>query len=194
MRHLWCARHTRRAGGHSRANRWQALGFGISLTAFSVAAGLALPPREASAGQVTPGAFTPYSAANAGAIIAGPFALYTVGVNQIQPTQLNVGLNEINKKATGYNIVTTAAGPVNLASAQAALGNTVNLLSSIEPVVIGPGGVLYLTDGHHTFRALLDSAYGSTDRPSTSTSSPIIQTLPRRNSWRRRRRIICSFR
>ena len=32
-----------------------------------------------------------------------------------------------------------------------------NLFADIEPVVIGPGGQLYLTDGHHTFTALLDS-------------------------------------
>ena len=38
-----------------------------------------------------------------------------------------------------------------------------NLLTDIEPVVIGPGGQLYLTDGHHTFTALENSIYGGSN-------------------------------
>ena len=30
-------------------------------------------------------------------------------------------------------------------------------------MVIGPGGQLYLTDGHHTFTALEDSIYGASN-------------------------------
>ncbi len=163
MRKFWGARHAKRASDQSRAKWRQFLGFGVSLTAFSLAANLALPPADAVAGQLTTSAFTPYSVANASTIVAGPFALYTVNVNQILPTQFNVGFNEVDKKATGFNILTTAAGPVSLTSALSAVDSSASLLSSIEPVVIGPGGALYLTDGHHTFRALLDSAYGSTN-------------------------------
>lgn len=162
MRLGWGARRAQRAGDGVRA--WcRSFGWGPSLIALSVAAGLALPPRDTHAGQLTTSPFQAYNAANASAIVAGPFALFTVGLNQISPTQENVGFNEVNKKADGFNLVTTSAGPVSLTTALANLDNSANLLSSIEPVVIGPNGQLYLTDGHHTFRALLDSAYGSSN-------------------------------
>lgn len=69
-------------------------------------------------------------------------------VNSVQPTQLNLGFYEVGKKITGYDLL----GPTGL---------TKDLLTSIEPVVIGPGGVLYLTNGHHTFTSLTKSIYGS---------------------------------
>jgi hypothetical protein len=80
------------------------------------------------------------------------------------PTQMNEGFTEVGKKTTGFDLLT----PAQLQA---------NLLTDIEPVVIGPGGQLYLTDGHHTFTALENSIYGAvqSDRLS-STSSPIIRT------------------
>src|ERR1700742_2821732 len=104
-------------------------------------------PSAAYAGQLPLSAFQTYSAANASGIQPGPFSLYAVPVDSIAPTQLNEGFNEVNKKTAGFDLLT----PSQL---------TANLLTSIEPVVIGPGGQLYLTDGHHTFTALLNSIYG----------------------------------
>jgi autotransporter-associated beta strand protein len=63
---------------------------------------------------------------------------------------MNEGFSEVGKKAAGFDLLT----PAQLSS---------NLLTDIEPVVIGPGGKLYLTDGHHTFTALEDSIYGSSN-------------------------------
>ncbi len=73
-------------------------------------------------------------------------------VDQLHPTQLNEGFSEVDKKADGFNLLL----PSQLQSNQLTSGD-------IEPVVIGPGGMLYLTDGHHTFTALQNSAYGSSD-------------------------------
>lgn len=61
---------------------------------------------------------------------------------------MNEGLIEVGKKTAGFNLLS----PSQLQS---------TLLTDIEPVVIGPGGKLYLTDGHHTFTALDKSIYGS---------------------------------
>jgi fibronectin-binding autotransporter adhesin len=105
---------------------------------------------DVQAGQLTTSAFQPYNAANASSIVAGPFSLFTVPVGVLRPTQINEGFTEVDKKATGFDILPPAL-------------LTSNLITDIEPVVIGPGGTLYLTDGHHTFTALLDSAYGSSD-------------------------------
>ncbi|HTH96607.1 MAG TPA: ParB-like protein, partial [Stellaceae bacterium] len=118
---------------------------------------------DGRADQLPASAFQTYNAANASSIVAGPYSLFTVPVSELVPTQLNVGFNEVDKKADGFNVVTTPAGMASLTTAMAALENSVNLLSSIEPVVIGPGGVLYQTDGHHTLRALQDSGYGASD-------------------------------
>jgi autotransporter-associated beta strand protein len=105
---------------------------------------------DAQAGQLPSTAFQTYNAANASSILPGPFSLFTVPVDQLQPTQLNEGFTEVDKKATGFDILV----PAQLQS---------NLLGDIEPVVIGPGGVLYLTDGHHTFTALENSSFGPAD-------------------------------
>ena len=101
----------------------------------------------AHAGQLSASAFQAYDPATASSIVPGAFALYTVPVGSIRPTQLNEGFSEVGKKTAGFDLL----APSQLQS---------NLLTSIEPVVIGPGGVLYLTDGHHTFTALQNSVYG----------------------------------
>src|ERR1700761_2631944 len=102
----------------------------------------------ADAGQLQAGAFQVYNPANASTIQPGPFALYTVPVDSLAPTQMNEGFTEVDKKASGFDIVPPSQQET-----------TASLLGDIEPVVIGPGGKLYLTDGHHTFTALEDSAY-----------------------------------
>jgi fibronectin-binding autotransporter adhesin len=100
--------------------------------------------------QVTLSEIQAYDPADAGSITAGPLALYAVSVDSIAPTQMNEGFTEVGAKAAAFDLLT----PSELQA---------DLLASIEPVVIGPGGVLYLTDGHHTFTALLDSIYGASD-------------------------------
>ena len=70
--------------------------------------------------------------------------------DSVAPTQMNEGLTEVGKKAAGFDLLT----PSEL---------TADLLTDIEPVVIGPNGQLYLTDGHHTFTALEDSIYGASN-------------------------------
>ena len=63
-------------------------------------------------------------------------------VDQIAPTQMNKGYTEVDAKAAAFDLFTTSAALES------------DLIGDIEPVVIGPGGTLYLTDGHHTFTAL----------------------------------------
>ena len=117
----------------------------------AAAAGLGVfAATPADAGQLPASAFAIYNPANAGTIQPGPFALFTVSVDQLKPTQMNEGFTEVNSKTNGFDILQ----PSQLQS---------DLLGSIEPVVIGPGGVLYVTDGHHTFTALENSSYGSSD-------------------------------
>ena len=105
---------------------------------------------ESKAGQLPLSAFQTYNGANAAGIVPGPFALYSVSVDSLAPTQMNEGLTEVGKKAAGFDLL----APSQLQA---------DLLTDIEPVVIGPGGKLYLTDGHHTFTALLDSIYGASN-------------------------------
>src|SRR5277367_1700812 len=92
----------------------------------------------------------PSTTAAEDAITPGPNALFSVSLDSLLPTQMNEGFAEVDKKADGFNDLT----PSQLQA---------SLLTDIEPVVIGPDGKLYLTDGHHTFTALADSAYGATD-------------------------------
>jgi hypothetical protein len=95
-------------------------------------------------------AFQAYTAANAGSIVAGPQALYAVSLDSLLPTQMNEGFTEVDTKAAAFDLLT----PAELQA---------DLLTDIEPVVIGPDGVMYLTDGHHTFTALADSIYGASN-------------------------------
>ena len=105
---------------------------------------------DSRADALTASDFQTYSAATAASIQPGLFALYQAPVNSLIPTQLNVGLSEVATKTAGFNLDT----PSNL---------TADLLTDVEPVVIGPGGVLYQTNGHHTFLALTNSIYGASN-------------------------------
>ncbi len=104
----------------------------------------------ASAGQLPLSAFQTYDPSSASSIVAGPFSLYQVPLSNLKPTQMNAGFAEVGKKMAGWDLLSPAA-------------LTPTLLTDIEPVVIGPGGVLYLTDGHHTFLSLLLSNYGASN-------------------------------
>ena len=123
----------------------------MSIAGVTAAVGLSVINAEpASAGQLPASVFQVYNPANASTIQAGPFSLYAVPVDQLQPTQMNEGFTEVDAKTNGFDITQ----PSQLQA---------SLLGDIEPVVIGPGGTLYLTDGHHTFTALENSGYGSTN-------------------------------
>jgi fibronectin-binding autotransporter adhesin len=127
----------------------------VSVAGVMAAVGLSVINAEpASAGQLPASVFQVYNPANASTIQPGPFSLFTVPVDQLSPTQMNEGFTEVDKKATGFDILQPSQQET-----------TASLLGDIEPVVIGPGGKLYLTDGHHTFTALEDSAYGSSNLP-----------------------------
>ncbi len=102
---------------------------------------------SAHAGQASLSSFQTYDPTMASTIVPGTLALFQVPVDSLRPTQLNEGFTEVGKKTAGFDLLT----PGQLQA---------NLLTDIEPVVIGPGGQLFLTDGHHTFTALENSIYG----------------------------------
>jgi autotransporter-associated beta strand protein len=131
----------------ARLSRRIALLGSVSALAIGVAIGSA---GHAKAGQLPASAFQTYDPTAAASIQPGPFSLYQVALGSLMPTQINVGLTEVGKKTAGFDLLAPSA-------------LTANLLTDIEPVVIGPGGVLYLTDGHHTFLALLKSIYGASN-------------------------------
>ena len=80
-------------------------------------------------GQLTASDFQTYptDASQDDTITPGPNALYEVPVDDIAPTQMNEGLTEVGKKSAGFDLET----PAELQA---------DLLTDIEPVVIGPGG------------------------------------------------------
>jgi 3-phytase len=71
-------------------------------------------------------------------------AAYALDAGELHPTQLCLGWREVVYKRE----LLEAKTPAELAA---------YLKEKDVPVVIGPGGVPYLTDGHHTMRALLES-------------------------------------
>jgi len=131
---------------------------------------------SAQAGQLPATAFQSYDPTTASSILPGPFSLFVVPVSSLAPTQMNEGFTEVGKKTAGFDLL----APSQLQS---------NLLTDIEPVVIGPGGKLYLTDGHHTFTALDNSIYGSNTQVyvnvianySNLTTSQFYQTMASQN-------------
>ena len=94
----------------------------------------------------------------------GLFALYSVPVESLAPTQINVGDAEVNAKAAAFNLIPR----------KPAL--TSDLLGTVEPVVIGPNGQLYQTDGHHSFVALEDSIWGLSN-PSNPNPTVYVQVI-----------------
>lgn len=89
--------------------------------------------------RATPSGYRPYNPSMA----AG--AAYVIDAHRLHPTQFCLGFREVNYKAARMSRMSTA-----------------RLIAYLKhknvPVVIGPGGIPYLTDGHHTIRALLDSS------------------------------------
>jgi hypothetical protein len=72
-------------------------------------------------------------------------AAYAIEASRLHPTQFALGWREVVYKA---ELIRTKS-PAELAA---------YLKKKDVPVVIGPGGVPYMTDGHHTIRALITSA------------------------------------
>jgi 3-phytase len=71
-------------------------------------------------------------------------AAYTLDARKLHPTQFSHGWREVVYKAAKIS----GMAPAEL---------TAYLKKKDVPVVIGPGGVPYMTDGHHTLRALIES-------------------------------------
>ena len=69
---------------------------------------------------------------------------YSIDARRLHPTQFSLGLREVAAKTAVIDAKDAAALETYLKKKDA-------------PVVIGPGGVPYLTDGHHTLRALIES-------------------------------------
>jgi hypothetical protein len=92
--------------------------------------------------QLPSSAFTAYDSANAAGVTPGLYSLYSAPLDSLVPTQINVGFAEVNAKTAAYNLLTSTTALTD------------DLLGTVEPVVIGPGGTLYQTDGHHSFVAL----------------------------------------
>jgi hypothetical protein len=78
-----------------------------------------------------------------GDMLAG--SAYVIDAHQLHPTQFCLGFREVAYKAKLMSRMPT--------------GGLIAFLKHKDvPVVIGPGGVPFLTDGHHTIRALLESS------------------------------------
>ncbi|AOS44423.1 3-phytase precursor [Lacunisphaera limnophila] len=72
-------------------------------------------------------------------------AAYRIEASALHPTQFSHGWREVVYKAAKINAMTPAEVKAYL-------------IDKDVPVVIGPGGVPYMTDGHHTLRSLLESS------------------------------------
>jgi hypothetical protein len=72
-------------------------------------------------------------------------AAYVIDARRLHPTQFCLGFREVTFKA---KLMSAMSKPELVAFLQ----------HKNVPVVIGPDGVPYLTDGHHTIRALLESS------------------------------------
>jgi hypothetical protein len=71
-------------------------------------------------------------------------AAYSIDARRLHPTQFSLGLREVAAKTA-------------VIDAKDAAALAVYLKKKDVPLVIGPGGTPYLTDGHHTLRALIES-------------------------------------
>lgn len=71
-------------------------------------------------------------------------AAYSLDARKLHPTQFALGWREVVSKQKVFDEKTPAEREAYLREKDV-------------PVVIGPGGIAYLTDGHHTLRALLES-------------------------------------
>ncbi len=122
----------------------------LSLMGQAAAIALLAGSGNALAQTLPANAFQQYDPANSAAIQPGLFSLFAVPVDELEPTQPNVGDSEVAKKTADWNLL----DPSQLQA---------TLLGDVETVVIGPGGQLYQTNGHHTFLSLEDSKFGASN-------------------------------
>lgn len=94
---------------------------------------------SATVGASAPAASQVYAAFSA-ELPAG--AAYAIDAHRLHPTQFTLGWREVVYKAGLFDAKSVAQG-------------TAYLQTKDVPIVIGPGGVPYLSDGHHTLRGLL---------------------------------------
>ncbi len=69
--------------------------------------------------------------------------IHATAIADLRPTQMTVGLFEVERKRRAW-------------SGKKPEKQTAALASHMIPVVLGPGGVRYITDHHHLARALVD--------------------------------------
>lgn len=97
-------------------------------------------------------------------------AAYAIDARQLHPTQFSHGWREVTHKQAKMDRMT----PEKLQA---------YLIDKDVPVVIGPGGVPYMTDGHHTLRALLESQHA--DKTAYGHILANWSDLPADEFWRR---------
>ncbi len=69
---------------------------------------------------------------------------FTIDAGKLHPTQMTVSYREVAYKANSFR--------------KMSLAKVISVFQKkVLPVVIGPGGIPYLTDRHHTVRALIES-------------------------------------
>lgn len=69
--------------------------------------------------------------------------IHPTAIAELRPTQMTVGMREVEVKRKSWR-------------AKDSEGKAQTLAKHMVPVVIGPGGALYVTDHHHLARALLE--------------------------------------
>jgi len=97
-------------------------------------------------------------------------AAYALDARRLHPTQFAHGWREVVHKQAKMDAMT----PEKLKA---------YLIDKDVPVVIGPGGVPYLTDGHHTLRSLIESA--AADKTAYGHILANWSDLPPDEFWRR---------
>jgi hypothetical protein len=75
-----------------------------------------------------------------------PYGLIRVDVDDLRPTQMNVGMFEVDRKAAKIGAFSREE-------------RHEYLRENFIPVVVGPKGNLYILDHHHQARAVLESGY-----------------------------------
>ena len=158
----------------------------LGLLATLLAAPLALA--GAGAASADPGAAPSVSAADA--LDAQPGQLLDVRIGDVHPTQPSVGYDEIFYKLGRYSDLgkdavnkrfgdwceangqldavaaepgATLRDPASFTCELPVGGETAKSIAEMKTVVIGPGGALYLTDGHHTLTSLAETPDGGLD-------------------------------
>ena len=69
--------------------------------------------------------------------------IHPTPIAELRPTQMTVGMREVDRKRKAW-------------SAKGGAAKVHTLATHMVPVVLGPGGERYVTDHHHLARALLD--------------------------------------